>query len=98
MIQRQSQTTVLVLNHAEALTFYRDSLGFEVRMDMAMEGSGVVSSTMISGSGLSVTSGLSVMFASIKRRRIAPSQFQCRSAVHTKPSSFINRKICHSNW
>lgn len=38
MIQRQSHTTVFVLNQDEALAFYRDKLGFEVRTDMTMEG------------------------------------------------------------
>ena len=36
MIERQSHTTVYVLNQDEALQFYRDKLGFEVRMDSAM--------------------------------------------------------------
>lgn len=38
MIQRQSHTTVYVLNQDEALEFYRDRLGFEVRADFSMEG------------------------------------------------------------
>jgi catechol 2,3-dioxygenase-like lactoylglutathione lyase family enzyme len=38
MIQRQSHTSVFVLNQEEALIFYRDKLGFEVRADMKMEG------------------------------------------------------------
>lgn len=38
MIQRQSHTTVLVLDQDDALAFYRDKLGFEVRADMRMEG------------------------------------------------------------
>lgn len=38
MIQRQSHTSVFVLNQDEALAFYRDKLGFEVRTDMTMEG------------------------------------------------------------
>ncbi len=38
MIQRQSHTTVFVLNQEEALEFYRDKLGFEVRADFSMEG------------------------------------------------------------
>jgi catechol 2,3-dioxygenase-like lactoylglutathione lyase family enzyme len=36
MIERQSHTTVYVLNQDEALAFYRDKLGFEVRMDSTM--------------------------------------------------------------
>lgn len=38
MIQKLSHTSVYVLNQAEALEFYRDKLGFEVRMDFTMEG------------------------------------------------------------
>lgn len=38
MIQKQSHTSVFVLNQDEALNFYRDTLGFEVRADMKMEG------------------------------------------------------------
>lgn len=38
MIQKQSHTSVFVLNQDEALSFYRDTLGFEVRADMKMEG------------------------------------------------------------
>ena len=38
MIQRLSHTNVYVLNQDEALTFYRDKLGFEVKMDMTLEG------------------------------------------------------------
>jgi catechol 2,3-dioxygenase-like lactoylglutathione lyase family enzyme len=37
MIQRQSHTTVYVLNQDEALGFYRDILGLEVRTDMTLE-------------------------------------------------------------
>ncbi len=37
MITRQSHTTIFVLNQDEALTFYRDILGFEVRTDMTVE-------------------------------------------------------------
>ncbi len=36
MIQRQSHSTIYVLNQEEALEFYRDTLGFEVRTDMPM--------------------------------------------------------------
>ena len=38
MIQQLSHTTVHVLNQDEALEFYRDKLGFEVRADFSMEG------------------------------------------------------------
>jgi uncharacterized glyoxalase superfamily protein PhnB len=37
MITRQSHTTVYVLNQDEALKFYRDTLGLEVRTDMTLE-------------------------------------------------------------
>lgn len=36
MIQRQSHSTIYVLDQDEALAFYRDRLGFEVRTDMPM--------------------------------------------------------------
>ncbi len=36
MIQRQSHSTVYVIDQDESLQFYRDKLGFEVRMDMPM--------------------------------------------------------------
>lgn len=38
MIQRQSHSTVYVIDQQEALEFYRDKLGFEVHTDMTMEG------------------------------------------------------------
>lgn len=38
MINRLSHTTVLVLDQDEALAFYRDRLGFEVRNDATLEG------------------------------------------------------------
>ena len=37
MITRLSHTTIYVLDQDEALTFYRDKLGFEVRTDMTMD-------------------------------------------------------------
>ena len=37
MITRLSHATIYVLDQAEALTFYRDKLGFEVRTDMSMD-------------------------------------------------------------
>ena len=40
MIQRQSHSTVYVINQEEALEFYRDTLGFEVNTDMPMGDSG----------------------------------------------------------
>ena len=36
MIQRQSHSTIYVIDQEEALKFYRDTLGFEVRTDMPM--------------------------------------------------------------
>ncbi len=36
MILRQSHSTILVIDQREALEFYRDALGFEVRTDMPM--------------------------------------------------------------
>jgi catechol 2,3-dioxygenase-like lactoylglutathione lyase family enzyme len=38
LITRLSHATIFVLDYDQALTFYRDKLGFEVRMDMAMDG------------------------------------------------------------
>lgn len=38
MIQRQSHSTVYVIDQEEALGFYRDKLGFEVHTDMSMDG------------------------------------------------------------
>jgi catechol 2,3-dioxygenase-like lactoylglutathione lyase family enzyme len=36
VIQRQSHSTIYVIDQEEALKFYRDTLGFEVRTDMPM--------------------------------------------------------------
>src|SRR5918993_5890638 len=41
MIQRQSHSTVYVIDQEEALAFYRDILGFEVNTDMPMDDSGL---------------------------------------------------------
>jgi catechol 2,3-dioxygenase-like lactoylglutathione lyase family enzyme len=38
MIERMSHATVYVINQQEALEFYRDKLGFEVRTDAPMGG------------------------------------------------------------
>jgi catechol 2,3-dioxygenase-like lactoylglutathione lyase family enzyme len=38
MIRSLSHTTVYVLDQEESLKFYRDKMGFEVRMDATMEG------------------------------------------------------------
>ena len=40
MIQRQSHSTIYVIDQDEALRFYRDTLGFEVNTDMPMGESG----------------------------------------------------------
>jgi catechol 2,3-dioxygenase-like lactoylglutathione lyase family enzyme len=40
MIQRQSHSTIYVIDQGEALEFYRDTLGFEVRTDMPMTDEG----------------------------------------------------------
>ena len=36
MIQRQSHSTIYVIDQEKSLEFYRDTLGFEVRTDMPM--------------------------------------------------------------
>ena len=41
MIQRQSHSTIFVIDQEEALTFYRDILGFEVNTDMPTNDSGL---------------------------------------------------------
>jgi uncharacterized glyoxalase superfamily protein PhnB len=41
VIQRQSHSTIYVIDQEEALTFYRDTLGFEVNTDMPMGDSGL---------------------------------------------------------
>jgi catechol 2,3-dioxygenase-like lactoylglutathione lyase family enzyme len=41
MIQRQSHSTIYVIDQEEALAFYRDILGFEVNTDMPMDDSGL---------------------------------------------------------
>ena len=41
MIQRQSHSTIYVIDQEEALMFYRDNLGFEVNTDMPMGDSGL---------------------------------------------------------
>lgn len=42
MIQRQSHSTVYVIDQQESLDFYRDNLGFEVRADMPMNDEGTL--------------------------------------------------------
>jgi catechol 2,3-dioxygenase-like lactoylglutathione lyase family enzyme len=41
VIQRQSHSTIYVIDQEEALGFYRDTLGFEVNTDMPMGDSGL---------------------------------------------------------
>ena len=41
MIQRQSHSTIYVIDQDEALAFYRDILGFEVNTDMTMNDAGL---------------------------------------------------------
>jgi uncharacterized glyoxalase superfamily protein PhnB len=41
VIQRQSHSTIFVIDQEEALTFYSDILGFEVNTDMPMNDSGL---------------------------------------------------------
>ncbi|MGH3147347.1 MAG: VOC family protein [Rubrobacter sp.] len=40
MIQRQSHSTIYVIDQQESLEFYRDTLGFEVRTDLPMSDEG----------------------------------------------------------
>jgi catechol 2,3-dioxygenase-like lactoylglutathione lyase family enzyme len=40
VIQRQSHSTIYVIDQQESLEFYRDTLGFEVRTDMPMNDAG----------------------------------------------------------
>src|SRR5215210_5473922 len=42
VIQRQSHSTIFVTDQQEALEFYRDKLGFEVRTDLPMTDEGDV--------------------------------------------------------
>ncbi len=42
MIQRQSHSTIYVIDQDEALEFYRDTLGFEVRTDLPMTQEGSI--------------------------------------------------------
>jgi catechol 2,3-dioxygenase-like lactoylglutathione lyase family enzyme len=51
MIQRQSHSTVYVLDQEDALAFYRDKLGFEVRMDLPMNDEGTVRWLTVSPGG-----------------------------------------------
>ncbi|MDQ3911390.1 MAG: VOC family protein [Actinomycetota bacterium] len=51
MIQRQSHSTIFVTDQQEALEFYRDKLGFEVRTDMPMTDEGDVRWLTVSPKG-----------------------------------------------
>ena len=51
MIQRQSHSTIYVIDQGEALEFYRDTLGFEVRTDMPMTEEGSVRWVTLSPKG-----------------------------------------------
>jgi catechol 2,3-dioxygenase-like lactoylglutathione lyase family enzyme len=51
VIQRQSHSTIYVTDQDEALAFYRDKLGFEVRMDLPMSESGTVRWLTVSPKG-----------------------------------------------
>ena len=51
MIQRQSHSTVYVTDQKEALEFYRDRLGFEVRSDLPMNETGDIRWVTVSPKG-----------------------------------------------
>ena len=51
MIQRQSHSTIYVIDQEGALEFYRDKLGFEVRTDMPMADEGDVRWLTVSPKG-----------------------------------------------
>ena len=51
MIQRQSHSTIYVIDQGEALEFYRDILGFEIRTDMPMTEDGSVRWVTLSPKG-----------------------------------------------
>ena len=51
MIKRQSHSTVYVIDQQEALEFYRDMLGFEVRTDLPMNEEGSVRWLTVSPKG-----------------------------------------------
>ena len=51
MIQRQSHSTIYVIDQGEALEFYRDTLGFEIRTDMPMTEDGSVRWVTLSPKG-----------------------------------------------
>ena len=51
MIQRQSHSVIYVIDQQEALAFYRDTLGFEVRTDMPMNDAGTLRWVTVSPKG-----------------------------------------------
>ena len=51
MIQRQSHSTIYVIDQDQALAFYRDKLGFEVRTDMPMSNESSVRWLTVSPAG-----------------------------------------------
>jgi catechol 2,3-dioxygenase-like lactoylglutathione lyase family enzyme len=51
VIQRQSHSTIFVTDQQEALEFYRDKLGFEVRTDMPMTDEGDIRWLTLSPTG-----------------------------------------------
>ena len=51
MIQRRSHSTIYVIDQDEALEFYRDTLGFEVRTDMPMTQDGSIRWVTLSPKG-----------------------------------------------
>jgi catechol 2,3-dioxygenase-like lactoylglutathione lyase family enzyme len=51
VIQRQSHSTVYVIDQQESLAFYRDTLGFEVRTDVPMNDEGTLRWVTVSPKG-----------------------------------------------
>ena len=51
VIERQSYSTIYVIDQGEALEFYRDTLGLEVRTDMPMTEEGSVRWVTLSPKG-----------------------------------------------
>ncbi len=51
MIRRQSHSTIYVIDQQEALEFYRDTLGFDVRTNMPMNDAGDLRWVTLSPSG-----------------------------------------------
>lgn len=51
MIQRQSHSVIYVIDQQEALAFYHDTLGFEIRTDMPMNDEGTLRWVTVSPKG-----------------------------------------------